>query len=269
MYPLLSITDSFSIYTFGVCMILAWALFFYLLHSLSLKKGLVQHIFVDIFSFIVIPFIFGRLFHLLAEWREEKFIFMDLIEGSGFFVFLTRLFLTDNYNLSFAGCVLGFLLVFFFKTRKNKTERPLYYDVVIPAFLAASIIGYAWAFLGGQIYGIPYDGFFSLTYDTKDSIVPFRNALFPLPILYVLSVIIIILYLYRIWKKWHSLPNWFIGYMGFGLFGIVLFLAEFLNGSSDMLSSSFVGLNLNQVVGLYFIGLAFVWLGKSLKFEDL
>ncbi len=46
--------------------------------------------------------------------------------------------------------------------------------------------------------------------------------------------------------------------MGFGLFGIVLFFAEFLDGSSDMLSSSFIGINFNQLVGLYFVGLAFV-----------
>jgi hypothetical protein len=52
------------------------------------------------------------------------------------------------------------------------------------------------------------------------------------------------------------------------LFWIVLFLAEFLNGSTDMLSSSFLHINFNQVVGLYFLLLAFIWLWKSLKIEN-
>ncbi len=269
MYPNITITDSFSIYTFGVFILIAWSLFFYLLHSFSLKKGIVQHVFIDIFSFILIPFFSGRLFHILAEWREEKFIFMDLIEGNWFFRFLWRLLLTENYNLSFTWCVIGFLVVFFIKTRKNKDERPIYYDIIVPSFIITGIIWYTGAFFGWQVYGIPYDGFFSIMYNTKESIVPFRNALFPLPILYIVSLSLIWLYLYRIWRKWHILPHGFIWYMGFWLFGILLFLWEFLNGSSDMLSSSFIWINFNQVLGLYFILFAFLWLGKSLKLDNL
>ncbi len=268
MYPNIPITDTFSLYTFWVFMLIAGWLFFYLLHSLSLKKGIVQHVFVDIFSFIIIPFFFWRTFHILAEWREEKFIFMDLIEGNWFFHFLSQFFLTENYNLSFSGCVVWFLLVLFIKTRKIKADRPLYYDVIVPSFLITSVVGYIGAYLGGQIYGIPYDGLFSIVYNTKDSIVPFRNALFPLPLLYILSIGLIGIYLYRISKKSHSIPHGFIGYLGFWLFGILLFLAEFLNGSSDMLSST-LWINFNQLLGLYFIGFAFLWLGKSLKLDNL
>ncbi len=268
MYPNIAITDSVSLYTFGVFMLIAWAIFFSLLHSFSLKKGIVQHVFIDIVSFILVPLFIGRLFHILAQWREEKFIFMDLVEGGGFFEFLSKLILTVNYNLSFAGCILGFFIVFFFKTRKNIENRPIYYDAIVPAFLITSIIWYIGAFFGWQTYGIPYDGLFSIVYNTKESIVPFRNGLFPLPILYVVSILLILLYLYRISKKAHSLPHGFIGYMGFWLFGILLFLAEFLNGSSDMLGS-LLWINFNQILGLFLISFAFLWLGKSLKLDNL
>ena len=269
MYPIITISDIISIHTFGVMILFSGFLFFYLLHTLSLRKGIVQHIFSDLLAFILTPFIFWRVFHIVAEWREQKFLFMDLVEWDGFFNFLRNFFLTENYNLSLVGCIAGFFLVFFIKTRKNKAERPIYYDILIPAFLGSALLGYFGAFLGWQVYGIPYSGLFSLSYNTKESIVPFRNTLFPLPFLYIICLLLIGLYLYRIYKKWHSLPNGFIGYMGFWLYGIVLFLVEFLNGSSDMLGSSFIGINMNQALGLFFIAFAFIWLGKSLKLENL
>lgn len=269
MYPIINISDDIIIHTFGIFLLIAGAVFFSLLHFFSLKKGIVQHIFSDLFSFILTPFILGRIFHIIAEWRDEKFIFMDLIEWKGFLGFLSKIFLTANYNLSFAGCVLWFLIVFFIKTRKNKADRPIYYDIIIPAFLGAAVIGYLWAFLGGQIYGIPYDGLFSIIYNTKESIVPLRNGVFPLPFLYIFWIILIGVYLFKIFKKSQSLPDWFLGYLGFWLFGILLFLGEFLNGSSDMISSSFLSINFTQIIGIYFIGFAFLWLGKSLKIENL
>jgi hypothetical protein len=72
---------------------------------------------------------------------------------------------------------------------------------MVPSFLAAGIIGYFGAFLGGQIYGIPYDALFALTYDTKDSIVPYKNAVFPLPLVYMVVLALILFYLFKITKK--------------------------------------------------------------------
>jgi prolipoprotein diacylglyceryltransferase len=82
-----------------------------------------------------------------------------------------------------------------------KKDRPLYYDIITPSFLIAAIVGYIGTYFGGQIYGVPYDGIFSLTYDSKESTVPFRNALFPLPFLYVLCLALILGYLFKISKK--------------------------------------------------------------------
>jgi prolipoprotein diacylglyceryltransferase len=93
------------------------------------------------------------------------------------------------------------MIVFFIKTRDHKKERPSYYDIITPSFLIAGIVGYLGAYLGGQIYGIPYDGIFGITYDSKESNVPFRSSLFPLPFLYIFCIGLILGYLYRISKK--------------------------------------------------------------------
>ncbi|MFZ2255715.1 MAG: hypothetical protein WAW30_03665 [Patescibacteria group bacterium] len=43
---------------------------------------------------------------------------------------------------------------------------------MVRAFFWAGIIAYTGTLLGGQIYGVTYDSFFSLLYTNKNSIVP-------------------------------------------------------------------------------------------------
>ncbi len=121
-------------------MILAWAVFFMLLHYFSVRRGLPKHIFDSIIDFTLIIFFFGRIFYILSDWRTEKFLFIDLFENGNIFAFLKQFFITDNYGLSFAGGVIGFLIVFFWKTRDKAKYRPKYWDSIIPAFLVAAAI---------------------------------------------------------------------------------------------------------------------------------
>lgn len=188
---------------------------------------------------------------------------MDLFEKGDIIAFLRQFFITDNYSLSFAGGVVGFLVIFAWKTHTNKKDRPKYWDSIMPAFLIAASVGYIGALLGGQIYGMVMDTFFSITYSNPDSIVPYQNPTFPLPILYSLSALIITFFLYRIDQK-ISVPEWFLGYMGIGLFGSVLFLGEFLNGASDLFSSR-IYLNITQIIVLGMITYAIIWLLRMMK----
>ena len=135
---------------------------------------------------------------------------------------MKQFFITDNYSLSFAGGVVGFFIVFLYKTWDKERERPKYWDSIIPAFLIAASIGYIGALLGGQIYGIVFDTWFSVHYTSPDSIVPFQNPTFPLPILYSLFALLTAYFLYRI-EHQIDLPEGLIGYMGMGIFSIVLF----------------------------------------------
>lgn len=263
MYPLINIGPWVSIYTFGLCMILAWGTFFTLLHYLSIRRGITKHIFSWIIDFTLSIFFFGRIFYIFSDWRTEKFIFMDLFETGNIFDFLKQFFITDNYSLSFAGGVIGFLVVFFWKTRNSPKERLKYWDSVIPAFLVAASIGYIGTLLWGQIYGIVMNTFFSITYDNPDSIVPFQNPTFPLPIFYSLSALLITFFLYRVEHK-ISVPEGFIGYMGMGLFAGILFLGEFMNGASDLFSSR-IYLNITQLIALGIISYAILWLLKMIR----
>ncbi len=263
MYPTINIGSWLSLYTFGLFMIIAWGIFFTLLHYLSIRKGFSKHIFSAIIDFTLGIFFFGRIFYIISDWRTEKFLFIDLFESGDIFTFLKQFFITDNYSLSFAGGVIGFMILFFWKTRYFPKDRPKYWDSIIPAFLIAAIVWYIGTLLGGQIYGIVMDTPFSITYQSPESIVPFQNPTFPLPILYSLFCIAIAYFLYRIETKM-PLPDWFIGYMGMGIFSIFLFLAEFLNGTSDLFSSR-VYINMTQLIALGLISYALICLLRIIK----
>lgn len=258
MYPIINISSWISLYTFGLCMIVAWGIFFTLLHYFSIRRGINRHIFASIIDFTLAIFFFGRIFYIFADWRTERFLFVDLFEQWNILVFLKDFFITDSYSISFAGGVIGFIIVFLWKTWNNPKDRPKYWDSIIPAFLIAASVGYIGTLLGWQIYGIVVDTFFSITYRWIDSIVPFQNPTFPLPIIYSLFSLLIAFFLYRIESKM-PLPEGFIGYMGMGIFAVLLFLGEFLNGASDLFSSR-IYLNITQIIALGLISYALLWL---------
>ncbi|MBS9783830.1 prolipoprotein diacylglyceryl transferase [Candidatus Gracilibacteria bacterium] len=260
MYPVISFPGFFisQIYLFGVCMVIAWILFFYGLHRRAIVSGITKHIFRYVTTFTFVIFIGSRLMYVFSQWRTEKFIFQDFLSGSDkFSIFLGKFLFssgTGEYNLSFAGGVIGFLLVFFWLTKSQKKQRIQYFDIIIPAFFIAAIVGYFGAFLGGQIYGVPFESFISLEYKHKYNIVPLQKPLFPLPIFYMIIAIIGAAGSYILSKK--ILPKGFIGAAGLGFFSVMLFLFEFLNGADDTLSSHFF-FNINQFLSIFGILFAF------------
>lgn len=265
MFPQFELFGIIDIHTFWVFAVIAWILFFSLLHVFSIERWLTRHVFTDVIGYTLSIFLFARLFYIIGEWRDEKFIFLNLIEGRGIFNFLRELLLGENYDFSLAGGIIGFIIIYFWKSfHASKHDKKIYRDVVVRAFLISAMVGYMWAFLGGQIYGIPVDSWFSMIYDHKNSIIPFRSPLFPLPLLYIVACGGIYLGLSYLREK-KDIPDAWFSYMGIGLYGGILFLGEFLNGSSDMLSSSSLHLSLNQLLALGLIIYALVWLGNMMR----
>lgn len=263
MFPTINIWNWIQIYTFWLALVIAWAVFFGLLHIYATRRGFIRHIFSDIISFTLSIFFMGRLIYILADWRTEGWLIKDLFQNGDIFGFLRQFFITDNYSLSFAGGVIGFIWVFLWKTRKNTKDRARYWDAIMPAFLIAASIGYMGTLLGGQIYGIVFDSVFSITYSNFDSIVPFQNPTFPLPILYVVLSLLTAFSLYRIENR-IQLPVWWIGYIGMGIFSTFLFLGDFLNWAPDLFSSR-IYLNTTQLLALGCIISAIIWLLSTLK----
>jgi len=249
MYPLI-IIGNIRIYTFGLFLIIAWIIFFFLLHQLSQKKGIKNHIFSDVISFTLVIFLFSRLFYMFGDWRNEQYAFRGLLGGDGWGQFMSQFFLRDDYGFSLLGGIIGFFLVFFWKIRKKPRSAVGYLDIIVPSFLAAAIVGYIGATFGGQLYGIPFDSPISLSYNTKYSAISAERGRFPLPLLYALLVGILFFFSQKLSKK--QLPEGFIGLILMGFYGGGLFLFDFLNGREDMFVSK-VGLGGSQIVGIIFI----------------
>lgn len=140
MYPTIEILDV-KFYTFGVIIACTWLLFFVLLHRFSIQRGIIKPIFSDILSFTLSIFFFSRVFHILTDWLDEKFILMELFDGK-FVEFLKLFFIPQNYLFSLFGAIIGFILIFVIKTHNNKKDRGRYIDAITLAFLFSSLLGY-------------------------------------------------------------------------------------------------------------------------------
>ena len=212
MYPKIVVGDV-HIFLFGIFLMISWVIFFYSLHILSQKKGITKPIFSDIISFTLAMFVFGRLFHMLSAWRDTKFTFQSFFQGNiGFLEFIQGFFIMEDYNLSLAGGIIGFILVFFYKTKNQKNLRAKYLDIILPSFFIAGIIGFFGAFIGGQIYGTPSNLFFAADYNTKYSTIP--GKLFPLAAIYAIICIIFVIISTKLSKKEQT-----DGYIGYILMG--------------------------------------------------
>ena len=261
MYPIV-ILWNIQIYVFGIFILITWITFFFFLDLFGQKKGIVKSVFSDIFSFTLSMFLFGRLFDMLSNWRDTKFLFQDFFSGTaGISNFFHHFFLPENYNLSLAWGIIGFVLIFVYKTRNQENQRKKYLDIILPSFVIAAIIWYIGAFLGGQVYGTPSSLPIAIEYNTKYAIVPFRGAVFPLAPMYILGLFILLWIFLRLEKR-PSLPDGYIGYILMALFGVLLFFGEFFSGSSDMFE---IFIRINQFVAIVFFVIGSIWIIKFLR----
>lgn len=91
--------------------------------------------------------------------------------------------------------------------------------------------------------------------------IPYTSAVIPLALFYSLLSFTTFTLLY-IAKELNKIPG-FIGYMGIGIFSIILLVGEFFSGAQDIFHS-FIGINLTQVgaiVGIFTSGL---WLFRKI-----
>lgn len=264
MFPLFHITSFIEVHFFWLCLVVAWMVFFWLLHKYSSEHGISRNIFKNISLYTLSIFFWSRVFYIFSDWRNEKYIFINLVEWSGILSFLKWFFITPNYSLSLAGGIFGFLIVFIWYIYMKRANYEKNIDVLARSFFWAAIIGYLGALLGGQIYGIPFDSPFSLLYTDKNSIVPIGSARFPLPIIYILSALAGGLIIEKL-RKSIALPNGFLWYVGFGFYGVIIFLFEFTSGAADMFESYFPYLAINQTFAVIFIGFSLLWIMKNIK----
>lgn len=228
MYPELytfSFGDStVPVMTFGVCLTLAFGLFYWMLWRLGRKYQISTAFFtVNLLSFFLVTFFTSRIFHVL--------LYLGLPTKSAFSTEFPILsfFLMSDFYFSMGGAIVGFLWVLLFLFRnKEQSDRDDILDIVVISSLFAAILGYLGAFLGGQTYGIRSEGLLSVDYINNPILAEFPR--FPLAIVYVICSIFIFSLTYIV-KKIRPERGMAAG-LGALLWGIMWFLWEWWNDAS-------------------------------------
>lgn len=243
MYPQIELF-SITIYTFGLSLSIAFVLFFFMLYKLSLKFGINANFFLgNVLWFFLSIFVFSRAFYIMAEWQDFHFL---LSQG------ILKFLLMSDYNFSLMGGIFGFMVVLFFQLKRFNFSSRKYIDAIVLSFFFAAIIGFIGAFFGGQIYGRPTDSFIGIINNNSVSNTPYTSPIFPLALLYSGASFLLFFCLYLI-RKFTKIEG-LVGYLGMVFFSILLFVAEFYSGGTDIIRT-YVLLNLNQLGSILLLGM--------------
>jgi len=255
MYPQFEIFW-ITIFSFWVALSIAFILFFWMLYRLSLKFWINSNFFLNnIFFYFISMFTFSRLFYVISEWRDFKFIFKE---------WYINFFIMSEYNLSLIWWILWFLLILYFKIKKFKLKSEKYIDAVVLAFFFAAIIGYIWTFLWWQILWRPTSWSIGVTYTSAFSKSPYSWPIFPLALFYsgFCFILFTALYITRVLIKIEG----FVWYIWIIIFSSLLLIFEFFNWSPDIFNS-FIYINITQMGAILLIIYASLWMSKIYKKE--
>jgi len=225
-----------------------------MLKKMSKKTGVNQNFFAgNALLFVVSTFLFSRLFFVIVEWRDYKYLIEDRF---------INFFLMTDYNFSFIGGVFGFMLVLFYKIYRYQQTHEKYLDVVVMAFFFAAIIWYFSALFWWQIYGRPTSLPVGIVYQGDNMNIPYTTAVIPLALIYSFLSFVTFTILY-IAKELFRIPG-FIGYMGIGMFSVFLLIGEFFSGTEDIFRIT-LGVNLTQVGSIIGILISGIWLLRKIQ----
>lgn len=241
---------SVPVMTFGLCLTLAFGLFYWMLWRLGRKYQINTAFFtVNLLAFFLVTFFVSRLAHV--------FLYLGLPTKSAFSgeFPVSSFFLMSDFYFSLGGALLGFFgtFLFFFRDRDD-ADRDDALDIVVISWLFGAIVGYLGAFFGGQTYGIRSESFFSVDYINNPILAEFPR--FPLALVYFICIIFIFSFTYII-KKLRPERGLAAG-VGALLWGVMWFIGEWWNdASSDNFAYLFGFItdwkifNFNQILSLF------------------
>lgn len=246
LYPFFEPFPWVFVYTFWLSLSVCFFVFLFLLHRNASKFWYDFTFFThNIVWFFLSTFFFSRLFYVIANWFDQKFIWEKPLQ----------FFIMSDFNFSLFWAIFWFLLVYYILSRLEKRSFERYLDGLVIAFFGVLVIGYIGAFFGGQVYGRETSFGIEILYNTHSfTPVPFQVPIFPLPLFYALMSFFIGTWLYILSLFVHIRA--FIAYIGLLLFCALIFLWEFFSGKQDILSTQTV-INFPQLCAIVLA----VWAG--------
>ena len=215
MFPVIYLFNV-PIPTFGLFLLIGIGLGF-LLALLTAKK----------YKISKMDTMFFGLFAIIGGILGAKLLFF-IIKLPEFFVdpFNTLLSLLSG-GAVFYGGLIGGILTGFSYTQIYHLDPILFFDISVPSLALAQAFGRIGCFFNGCCYGIPYDGFCSITYP-KGAYPPSGIGLFPTQLTETLFLFFLSSFLLLILKK--SKSEGFTTGFYFLLYGLFRFGIEGLRG---------------------------------------
>ena len=216
MYPFFEVFSWIYIYTFWLTLVISFFAFLWMLKRLSHRFWINTTFFFNrIIWYFLSVFIFSRLFYVISNWNEFRFIGKPL-----------EFFLMSDYNFSLMGAIFWFLLVLFISIILHWLRSWKYMDVSVLSLLFVLPIWYIWTLLWGQVYWKETHFWIEILYTNVFSPVPYQVPVFPLPIVYALVFFLLFSALYMI--SMFVKVRWIIGYIWIIIFSsIILYLETF------------------------------------------
>lgn len=236
MYPYISVFGR-NIGTYGLCMVLGFALAF----VLALRKGRPRGLLIEdilIVGAIALGFgLFGSsLLYVIVTYSYAQII---AFIAAGDFRFLSS-------GIVFYGGLLGGIAGALIGIRVAKCKLETVVRSVVPFIPLAHAIGRVGCVMAGCCYGFEYDGPFALHYPHSVSGISPDQGYFPVQLLEALINVIICFTLLYFEKRLKQAKNLLFAYLG--MYAVSRFFLEMLRG--DAIRGVWYALSTSQIISI-------------------
>lgn len=228
MYPFFEPITWVFIYSFWLSLTVCFFVFLFLLYRNS-KKFWYEFTFFthNIVWFFLSIFFFSRLFYVISNWYDQRFIWENPL----------HFFIMSDFNFSLFWAIFGFILVYYILTKVEKRDFERYIDGLVIAFFWVLVIWFIGAFFGWQVYGRETNFWIELLYNKHSfSPIPFQVPIFPLAIVYSLISLFLGIGLY-ILSLFVNIKA-FVWYVWILLFCAMILIFEVFSWKPDILSGN-------------------------------
>ncbi len=231
MYPYISVFGR-SIGTYGLCMVLGFALAFYLSYRKGRNKGVMLEDLLIIGAFALgFSMLGSSMLYVFVTYSPAQIIAFIL---KGDFRFLSS-------GIVFYGGLVGGILGAFIGIRVAKCKFEATAHAVVPHIPLAHAIGRVGCVMAGCCHGFAYDGPLALYYPHSVSGLSPQQGYFPVQLLETLLNVVIFLFLTWYEKRVKRASDLLFAYLG--IYAVFRFFLEMLRGDANrglwyMLSTS-------------------------------
>jgi phosphatidylglycerol:prolipoprotein diacylglycerol transferase len=217
------------------------------------NAGLSSHEVLDVMFALAIGAVLGsKLFFIIFDWHN--FRSMEFIESL-------------RYGFVFYGGVIGVIIAALWQTRRLKMPFFKLADFIAPAAALGHAAGRIGCFLAGCCYGkIAHNhGFWTVVYDSEDSIVPpflRGEPLYAVQLMEAAANLLLFFFLNALYVRKRK-KNGIVAAVYILCYAAMRFLFEFLRG--DDRGGFALGLSPSQFIALVFTALSGAFLLSSLK----